>query len=671
MRQAVVIFTLCCISFYLNAQKLEYFSNHDHINELLFEEDRIWVATNGGLLELDIKGELIKKHTVLDGINSPKVEHVLRDEEGSLFIETNAYHDEIQIYKEGRWLPYKGFKDNKYISLIRNNGLFGYVNNSDAVIHLKSNGKWKEYKTGLEGFGLKAIAVLDDEDNLWVSYRGGVIKHNGDSCKMYSFYDNSRQPWTLLKDKNGDLWASSILDSWYRYNKKKDAWTLCESEICTSISNSRFSFSDSKQNLWFTNSKGNLLHKYNGSKWEDIVIPFRDLPKDLKLAGSMDWLHCGTEDKAGNLWFGTAHGNLYKYNGKDWSFINLSQKSTYFKDGEMAVSSIIKDENENMWIAGRGYLAYCNLEKKENLIFSKEKLKQDSKSSFSYSILATKSLVEDGLGNIYTNPQKGVFKYEKKTQKWKYFWGRYSIDFMYYNKKDKASYFLNNKGLLIRETDEGEITFKQVAEDKEGNGYLYYQAVHVDSKGDFWVAVNKALRYSTKDSTQVFDASNSPIKDSPGYIYEDSQGRIWVNIKDGIAYWDGKTWLSFTKQNSPITDARPYYRNKNELPITEDKDGNIFLRSKQSIFKWDGRRWMSHRSWNDCLKDGSFSSNLFIDSKNNLWTIDRQGGISKCEGTNCQSIIKKFEVDYIDIIEDAKNRIWILTDRGGIFRYNP
>ena len=78
IQQTILLVILSLLSFWCYGQKLEYFSNHDDINQLFIEENRIWVATCGGLLELDLNANLIKKHTVLNGINAPKIEQVFR-----------------------------------------------------------------------------------------------------------------------------------------------------------------------------------------------------------------------------------------------------------------------------------------------------------------------------------------------------------------------------------------------------------------------------------------------------------------------------------------------------------------------------------------------------------------------------------------------------------------
>ena len=622
-------------------------------------------------MELDLNGKLIKKHTVLDGIKSAEVRSMFRDIEDNFLIEADLYsNDRIQVYEEGRWVVHTASKDRKYLSFDSNKGLFGYINSKEERVKICINDQWQEYQMDIDWGELNEQAVLDNENNLWVSYENGVVKHDGKSSKVYQFMKKYKDPVMLLKDKSDNLWARSFFDDWYHYDRKKDSWSICESDTCKLIKNSRFAFSDSKQNIWFTNDKGNVLYKYNGTKWNEITVPFRDLSKDWKARHYHDWLHCGVEDKFGNLWFGTYYGNLYKYDGKDWTFINLSQPNPYFYDGSMRSTVIHQAVDKSVWIAGWDYVSKLGMDEKDNQFLDRGAITRDGKAGFHYGYQATNSLIEDGLGNLYINPQQGVFKYDKELAEWSYILRNQDISFMYYNSHDSACYFLNNKGMLIRETDGGEITFRQVVQMEENKGYVHYDLTHVDRLGALWLVAKDTLMCIRPDTTLVFDGSNSPFKERrPYYLYEDSQGRIWMNRKGGVTYWNGKKWISFTELNSPISGLYRAYGRGNCYPIAEDKDGNIFFSTGSSVFRWDGVKWMTHRRWEEALKNRNARGNLFFDSKNNMWILGQGGNITKCEGADCKQIINRFKTTYLDVIEDSQGRIWFLTDEGGLFRY--
>lgn len=659
--------TWCFSISFCHAQQLEYFSNHDGINDFLFEEEKMWIATQGGLLELDLDGNLIKKHTVLDGINAARVEHIVQDAKGTRYIETSDREKSIQIYKAGRWENYSGFVENEFIHLIHSNGLFGYLHQSKDNIYLQFNGEWKKYMTDLKGYELDEIMIVDNEKNLWVACKGGVIRHDGKAFKKYTFLDEYQTPAALLKDKNGILWALDSWKNWYLFDIEKDSWSACLSKECQQISKSAFSFSDTEGNLWFTNEEQDSLYKYDGKHWTWIAVPVRAVPKSIDEEDGRDWLFCGEEDKQGNLWFGSRFGNLYKYNGKKWMSFDISSPDYLIKDRNLQrTSSIIEDKDKNVWITGSDFVNYYNVAQDESTFFERH----DFEGNFEFAYVSAESIVEGENGNMYINPQQGVFRYDRGQENWEYMLGREDIASMYYDKEENKIFFLNDNGQLITiDKKEGTTTFTTIVE-KTNERYLLYRAIEWDDKGGLWISAQEKLYYYNykKDTRSIFDTENSPIDIAPEVIYEDLKGNIWTNIKGGVAYWNGKKWVTFTDKNTLLENIAARKQRK-LLPITEDKNGNIIVRSNGFVFSWDGTQWRSWRQWNTCL-DGSYTGSLFVDSQNNLWIFNNKKSIYKCTGIDCIPIVTNYEADYVDVLEDKKGRIWILTEFGGIFRYN-
>src|SRR5687768_11079717 len=59
--------------------------------------------------------------------------------------------------------------------------------------------------------------------------------------------------------------------------------------------------------------------KTNGGQPKIIKNHFLEWPDDFL------FVQCGTQDKTGNMWFGTAGNGIYVYDGK--SFVNFTHKS--------------------------------------------------------------------------------------------------------------------------------------------------------------------------------------------------------------------------------------------------------------------------------------------------------------------------------------------------------
>jgi ligand-binding sensor domain-containing protein len=661
------IITLCLCSYISYGQQLEYFSNPDGINDFLFEEDKMWVATEGGLLELDLEGNLIKKHTVLDGINAPHVEYLVQDEEGDLYMKTSSRRQSIQTYREGRWVNYNGFEINEPISLIHSNEVFGYLDNNNSNIYLKLDKKWQSYSTDLKGYELDEEVVMDDEENLWVACKGGVIRHDGQNVKKYTFLDEYETPATLLKDKNGILWALDSWEDWYVFDVKKDSWSACTSKECQQVSTRIFSFSDTENNLWFANEDQDSICKYDGKSWTWISIPVRDIPKSIDDEEGKDWVYVGGQDKQGNLWFGSRSGNLYKFDGRNWTSFDLSEKAPMIggRSSANALTCIIEDKDKNIWMTGSDFVNYYDVEKDKSTFFRRD----DFVGDFQFAYVCANSIIEGQNGDMYINPQEGVFQYSKVQKSWEYILEEQDMASMYAHPEGNKISFLSNDGQFITmDTKEGSTTYTSIVEPTNRN-YIIYRAIKWDKEGGLWFSTNEKLYYySQKDTLIVFDSENSPVDLSPRTIYEDTKGNIWVNIKNGIAYWNGEQWTTFTNETTLLEGINSRGRNKIGA-ITEDKNGNVLVRSSSFIFSWDGNQWKSWRQWNSCLDD-SYSSSLFVDSKDNLWIFNAQKSIYKCKGTDCIPIITNYDAECVDVLEDKKGRIWIVTEFGGIFRYS-
>jgi len=69
-------------------------------------------------------------------------------------------------------------------------------------------------------------------------------------------------------------------------------------------------------------------------------------PKIIKPQGrnQEDNVHCGLQDRAGNLWFGTTGEGVYRYDGK--AFTHFTEKEGLRNN---TVWSILEDKTGNIW----------------------------------------------------------------------------------------------------------------------------------------------------------------------------------------------------------------------------------------------------------------------------------------------------------------------------------
>ncbi len=119
-----------------------------------------------------------------------------------------------------------------------------------------------------------------------------------------------------MEDKKGIIWIGSAEGLW-RYNGK----TLTS----ISMNSPSYIFEDEKENLWLnaggTNSPNMVLHRYDASRSEPNgheksfteILVSNTLP-----APFFNQIFGITEDRDGNIWFGTARG-VCRYDGQSFN----------------------------------------------------------------------------------------------------------------------------------------------------------------------------------------------------------------------------------------------------------------------------------------------------------------------------------------------------------------
>lgn len=131
--------------------------------------------------------------------------------------------------------------------------------------------------------------------------------------------------------------------------------------------------------LWFgTNEYIGGLVKYDNTNWIIYNTSNYSLPSNF--------ITCATEDKYGNLWFGTWDKGLVKYDGSKWTLYNTSNSQLPYN----TVMTIFIDELDNKWIGtfGGGLAVFrengviISVENENNMLPKNYELKQNYPNPF-------------------------------------------------------------------------------------------------------------------------------------------------------------------------------------------------------------------------------------------------------------------------------------------------
>jgi ligand-binding sensor domain-containing protein len=320
------------------------------------------------------------------------------------------------------------------------------------------------------------------------------------------------------------------------------------------------------------------------------------------------FVQCGLQDKAGNMWFGTAGNGIYIYNGK--SFINFTHKEGLCHDD---ILCCLEDKTGNIWFGTRnGLIRYKpstgKAESKDftNFLISENIISNSTRTKLPYTYRVADnfvwSIMQDKAGKIWFGTNKTVYIH------------------------DPQAYPDNNAPLFTRFLDNDYILNKDSMQLKDVLSMIQ------DKKGDIWFASGffkgeGIFRYDGKSITNFKPDDISSFRS----IIEGKNGNLFfLNEFHGVYSYDGKNFSNFTEKIG--------LKNDTIVAMKEDKAGNF---------------WFGTHS--DNMKNGGDGGVWRYDG-NSLKLFTTKDGLSH----NC----------VFCIVEDRGGNIWFGTRNTGLCRYN-
>ncbi|MEM8892528.1 MAG: hypothetical protein AAGD28_31395, partial [Bacteroidota bacterium] len=350
MKTRLLLFTLC-LPFLLLGQNGEWerFLPMTEINEIISDQDYLWIATNAGLVRMD--AELYDK-TYFDsenGLAGDEVLDILFDTEGKLWAATDAG---LNVWENNQWrnlaVPEKFGSSTVYALTLDWKGRI-WAGMIDQLL-LIENGQLEVYENdGLDG---RVDKLFAHDGALWMSLEGRLWKlKDGLMQKEIPFREN--QVSDISIDKNGRLLVASYpyedasASSLMRLNG--DKWeavlfsALNSDEVMQSLENS------CRENLWVGSFSGNMYE----------IAP--DGRRSVNIAG-LDSAHYPTvihHDQFRNkMWIGSSA--VRPWGGPDFYPLGLyeieSQTASYHsisRNGLPDINTIIDlfpDSDGSMWV---------------------------------------------------------------------------------------------------------------------------------------------------------------------------------------------------------------------------------------------------------------------------------------------------------------------------------
>ncbi len=311
----------------------------------------------------------------------------------------------------------------------------------------------------------------------------------------------------------------------------------------------------------------------------------------LKLAGTEgarrnENIHCGVQDTAGNLWFGTSAEGVYRYDGKSFTHFTVEHGLS-----SNTVSAILEDAAGNLWFGtaagicrydGKGFVSIPIVVNSAGSFYP-----HGAPDNTLPGEVAVSSIVQDRTGKFWFGTANGIYRYDGKS-------------FTHFLHGDGVE---NNTGLQINQVE-------SIVEDSAGNiwfggrgtdglfrydgisltsftpdGRNWLRPVLADKSGDIWFGTrnHSVYRYDGKTFTSFAE------KELTGWVVsmaEDPAGNLWFGTEGGLCRFDGSRIITLTTRDGLI--------NNWVYSITLDRSGKLWVGTVgMGLCSYDGKTFTS------------------------------------------------------------------------------
>ncbi len=483
--------------------------------------------------------------------------------------------------------------------------------------------------------GKSHIFFTDNQNgNTWFVGPYGLSLFDKATAKVYSHDDNPINNEVLkvvdkkrlngvMKDSENNIWTSTIVDSFYKYNsitKKLSAYSLAANTGHNSYSEGtakvRCFFEDNHHTIWIATDNAGLL-QYNRDKDN-----FTKILNEEKSGQGLHYnysINCIFQDEEENIWLGTDKGiNIFNPYRQHFQSIHHEENNT---------SSIPNNEILNFIQAGNGDIITCTWGGGITVYDNKWNFKKTISFPGPYEYNLVWSLVQNDDGNIWIGCQHGfIHIYNPITGSIKTIHPpevkNNTIWDITKDKKGNIWMGLNNG--KIAEWSKQENKFYAYNDSLKGIAQAYSPVFNIffDSKDRCWV--------STETGFKQFDTEKRMF--SAVYVQDKNNlSSISTNFCSGIEEYDDSTLLIGTIYGglnifNPGNKTFTQLSTKNGLPsntihaIKKDAEGYIWFTTDYDLYKYKpADKKFIHLNTEPGTINTEFKSVLFYQLQDGKW----------------------------------------------------
>lgn len=551
---------------------------------------------------------LFQHYTISDGLASNSVNDIEVDNEGFMWIATEAGLNRFDGYDFRTYL-YSAKDSNSIIN--------------SQVMHL----------------------TVNDTGNLWVGVNGPSFDLYDQTLERFIHYNTKKVNTTcILEDNQGDIWVGTYE---YLWSVKKGAHS------CDSIPEAGhiivYSLYKDQYGVIWVGAVGKLV-KYNTIQKQFYTYNTNFDSKAI------------CEDYAGKFWIGTYQKGLVLFDRQ------TGAKTYYQHDPDdpqsissNQLSSIYEDSQKNLWIGTEQGL---NLFDRKNGTFTR--YRHDIMDRYSISDNNITSICEDQGGNLWIGTKSGGINM-LPTQRNPFYHYNHVPDYpLSLSHNDVTSFCERADGNVWIGTNGGGLNLFN----RKDNVFTQYpplsdnnvigMAIMEDSDGYTWVKSQGLHRFLPTQSHGYANKTFWPF--GAWHIFEDSQKEVWTsglfisarfikNPEDSSSYIKRKD--STAKFENPFTSS-----------VYEDKNKNIWICAPHGLYKYD-------RNYDQYKRYNQLTEKIFGEKKGKL-LLQKPNGVSYYDWENDSLIpyLDFGGIVPIDACFDDNGNCWIISPNG-LYCVNP
>ncbi len=513
---------------------------------------------------------------------------------------------------------------------------------------------------------------------LWFGTANGLNRYDGYSFKVFfndpsdstSISDNGIL--SIYEDSKGFIWIGTIEGVLNRYDRRSGIFKryniTSELKVDKDLEKNNFDFplplsrhneksitsitEDKKGNIWFgTWGKGLVKLNILNNKIEHFSIT-----KEKENSFQSNKIRALLSDTNGSIWVGTFGSGLFRINEK--SVTNF----TYKENNPQSLSSnspttILKDNFGNLWIIayGGGLCMISAADKelpKDKVNFFRYDFSEfpDFKQKFSLTML------QDSEGNIWIGSiGGGLYKFNVSTNQ-----------------------IINFKNNPEDDTSISKNEILSILQDRSGNYWFGTQLGKGISKLE---RITEKFRLVKKNTIRKAGLNDDVVWS----VSADDESRVWIGtFKGGLNLFDRKN-----KTVSYIKSGDKSISDNHIRAICDDGKGSLLIGTYSGGLNIFDKNTRAVRVFKNNADDpNSIGANqvqsLLIDKEGNYWIGTFGGGLNKVSKEkikNSTISFERFTVNQNDpfsisdnrvysIYEDSKGILWIGTFGGGLNKYD-